>query len=162
MILVVRVALLLVLGAGIVFTGALLDSSAPRTRAHAPPQLPAPGHAEPVVPDEDVIHGAIEAAPFRADRQLPIARYGVSVSAELQSHVEPRPVLSLRGVLWGARPAAILEGVPGTSGQVVLVAGDTVGGLRVKAILPASVTIAGRDTVWVLVLAAPQLPGMPE
>ena len=94
----------------------------------------------------------IAVAPFRGDRRPSHVRFGTNTVLGAESRAA-RPVLGLRGILWGARPLAILEGLPGTEGQMVVSAGDTVGALVVRRIAPTRVVISGMDTVWVLGIA---------
>jgi len=67
----------------------------------------------------------------------------------------PRPVLSLVGVVIGAVPSVVIEGLPGVEGSRVLRVGDVVAGLRVKQISNGRVVIAGMDTTWVLEVREP-------
>ena len=62
----------------------------------------------------------------------------------------PRPNLRLTGIVWGAEPAAILEGVPGSDGPRVMRRGETAGGLNVRRIEQSRVTVTGMDTTWTL------------
>lgn len=95
-----------------------------------------------------------EGAPFRATRTPPIIAYDLA-GPTTPPPVVPMPILLLRGILRGGRGAtAIVEGIPGTSGQVAVQSGDAPGdgSLRVQSIGITSITITGRDTVWRLVL----------
>ena len=67
----------------------------------------------------------------------------------------PKPALALSGIVWGAEPAAVVEGVPGSEGSTVLRRGETVAGLRVMRISPERVVIAGFDTSWTLTVREP-------
>jgi hypothetical protein len=50
---------------------------------------------------------------------------------------------------------ALLDGVPGKSGSVLVHAGDTLAGLRVRSLGPNGITITGFDTTWKLTLKKP-------
>lgn len=66
----------------------------------------------------------------------------------------PKPNLVLAGIVWGREPLAVLEGVPGSSEPRVVLAGDSVGGLRIRSVTRDRVVIVGFDTVWTLQLKA--------
>jgi hypothetical protein len=87
--------------------------------------------------------------PFRLNRQPAMA--GAVSGSSVAAPPAPRPVLLLRGLV-GASPAwqAILEGIPGRAGGVVVSKGDTVGGLRVRRITRDTVIVQGTDTTWKL------------
>jgi hypothetical protein len=59
-----------------------------------------------------------------------------------------RPNLVLRGIIGGPPWSAILEGIPGREGSVVLRRGDTLAALRVRAVRRDTVVIEGADTTW--------------
>jgi hypothetical protein len=59
-------------------------------------------------------------------------------------------VLSLAGIMMGAEPAALVDGLPGTEGTRVLRTGEHVGDFVVRQIAPDRVVIVGRDTTWTL------------
>ena len=67
----------------------------------------------------------------------------------------PKPQLVLTGIVWGALPQAVLEGLPGTSEPHVVRAGDAIGGLRIRHIGRDRVVVAGMDTVWTLAVREP-------
>ena len=68
---------------------------------------------------------------------------------------EPRPQLSLSGIVWSPRPIAVLEGLPNITGSTVMRTGDRTAGVWVKRIGRESVTLEGFDTTWVLKLRNP-------
>jgi hypothetical protein len=95
------------------------------------------------------------AAPFRRSRRLAAERYDArrqATAEQVAVQVPPRPRLALRGVVWGGDTAAVIEGVPGRDAPIVVRAGDTIGGLRVRSISPRRVSLAGLDTTWLLSL----------
>jgi hypothetical protein len=67
----------------------------------------------------------------------------------------PKPKLALVGIVGGPPWVALLDGVPGQNGSVLVHAGDTLAGLRVRALGPKGVTITGLDTTWKLTLERP-------
>jgi hypothetical protein len=54
----------------------------------------------------------------------------------------------LRGIIGGPPWSAILEGIPGREGSVVLRRGDTIAALRVRAVRRDTVVVEGADTTW--------------
>lgn len=96
--------------------------------------------------------------PFRIDHR-PAA---VSYSPELETAAptpaippQPRPVLVLAGTVGGPPWAALVEGIPGREGAVLVRAGDVLGTLTVRSVKRDTVTILARDTVWRLSLKKP-------
>lgn len=67
----------------------------------------------------------------------------------------PRPTLSLAGILFGAQPAALVDGLPGSDGTRVLHVGEHVGDLLVRRVARDHVIIASPDTVWTLRVRSP-------
>lgn len=64
-----------------------------------------------------------------------------------------KPHLVLRGVLGGPPWDAIIEGIPGHEGSVVLSAGQSLGGITVRAVRRDTAYARGFDTTWALPLA---------
>jgi hypothetical protein len=94
---------------------------------------------------------------FRAERHPAPAPYDpVRLAASPPGPpTAPKPVLLLKGLVWGAVPEAVVEGLPGVDGPRVLRVGEGVGGLRVQRIEAGRVVIAGLDTIWILTLRRP-------
>jgi len=67
----------------------------------------------------------------------------------------PKPQLQLSGILWGPEPAALVLGMPGEEGEVVLHRGERRGGIRVASIDPDRVRLEGMDTTWTLTIRRP-------
>jgi hypothetical protein len=82
------------------------------------------------------------------------ARAVQAASGESAPPVE-RPPLALSGIVWGAEPAAIVEGMPGAEGSTVLRRGESSSGIRVARIERARVVLVGRDTSWTLEVREP-------
>jgi hypothetical protein len=90
-------------------------------------------------------------APFRADgRPASIPYDPIRAASPDPSHGAPKPGLSLTGVVGGTAPMAVLEGVPGREGPILLGVGDTIAGLKIRRIKEGFVTVSGMDTTWVL------------
>lgn len=67
----------------------------------------------------------------------------------------PKPILRLVGLVEGARPQALIEGLPGVESGRALTRDESVAGLRVAEISRGYVRVVGMDTVWVLTLRRP-------
>lgn len=88
--------------------------------------------------------------PFRLDRSPAPSTIGdlPAVDPGLPPPPPPfRPQLSVSGMV-GPPWAAILEGVPGRDGGVVVRGGERLGELRVRSVSPAAVVVSGPDTTW--------------
>jgi hypothetical protein len=104
----------------------------------------------------DVTHAAaalVATDPFRAARHpSPIA-----YRADLEGAPPPpmraqRPALAISGIIGGPPWSAVLEGVPGREAGTVVQSGDTLGGLKVRAVKRDTVVITGMDTTWRLIV----------
>jgi hypothetical protein len=62
----------------------------------------------------------------------------------------PRPALGLVGIVGGPSWIALVEGIPGREGGVVLRVGETTGGIRLDAVHGDTARLSGFDTTWVL------------
>ena len=116
-----------------------------------------PGRAEP----ESLSVAAelvTESDPFRLDRRPADAPFGADVDGAVATPPAPthvNPNLALSGIIGGPPWVAVIDGVPGHDGSVLLHVGDTLGELRVRAISGTTVTITGSDTTWKLTLKRP-------
>ena len=123
---------------------------------------PAWGAALPLrsLPDSDSVSTLIarvtEADPFRLARHPSAVAYrsGVDPNAPAPPPppVPPKPPLAVAGIVGGPPWAALLDGVPGHDGSVLVHPGDTLGQLTVGAVRPGQVVITGLDTTWRLSL----------
>jgi hypothetical protein len=96
--------------------------------------------------------------PFRLDRRPADVPVGTPAPATTPPGSEPdaaRPNLALSGLVGGPPWVALLEGVPGHEGSVLLRAGDTLGGIKVRAVSATTATISGFDTTWKLTVKRP-------
>ncbi|MGH7658702.1 MAG: hypothetical protein ACREL6_10755, partial [Gemmatimonadales bacterium] len=96
--------------------------------------------------------------PFRPERAPSAVPYTPTrpESEEMAMDASPaKPVLVLTGIVWGAEPAAIIEGLPETDGARLVHPGDVVGALRVRRIAPDQVLMSGLDTTWNLTVRTP-------
>jgi len=104
--------------------------------------------------DADALASALAATdPFRASRHpSPVAYRPELDGAPPPPPRPPRPGLAISGIIGGPPWSAVLEGVPGRDGGAVVRAGDTLGGLRVRAVRSDTVVITGMDTTWRLIV----------
>lgn len=139
------------------FAGALfVRPSVPQEQE--PPALgssfPSGGPVAVASPDS-VIEAAVRAAPFRSSRTPARLRFGER-PPESTPTARQVPQLVLTGLVTGSVQRAVIEGLPGIEGARILGAGDTAGGIRLRAIRHGRVTLSGFDTVWVLSLTEPR------
>ena len=88
--------------------------------------------------------------PFRLDRKPAAVAFGaMPAMAPAHATPAPRPALLLSGV-FGPPWQAVLEGIPGKQGSVVVRAGDAFGELRIRSIRRDTVVVQGADTTWKL------------
>jgi hypothetical protein len=111
----------------------------------------------------EVLHEAVRTASdgnlFRPERRAAdTATAGPSDGSQADGAPppSPKPQLVLRGLLGGPPWDAILEGVPGREGEVVVRPGDVVGGLTIRAIRRDTVIVTGADTTWRLTIGRPK------
>lgn len=108
--------------------------------------------------DQGLVQRAIERPLFRADRHAPAASYDPERPVVSETPTEPplpKPLLVVSGIVWGDKPAAVVEGLPGIEGPVVLRLGESVAGVGVVAIQAGRVVIRGLDTTWRLTVREP-------
>lgn len=127
-----------------------------------PPRVHAASRpVEAPVPDQRIdslLRRAADAAPFRAARQPPAVPFNPAAADEPAApppSSAPRPMLVLSGIVWGASPAAVLEGLPETEGPRVVRRLDRVGALTVRRIERDRVIVTGLDTTWTLRVREP-------
>ncbi len=108
--------------------------------------------------DRRSVERAIARPAFRADRRAPSRGYDPEQALRPDppaAPLVPKPTLAITGIVWGEEPAAVVEGVPGTEGSVVLRPGDSAAGLRMVRIQGDRVVIRGMDTTWQLRVREP-------
>ena len=94
--------------------------------------------------------------PFRVGRTL--APVGFSPNPVEPSYAPPdppKPVLLLTGIVWGAEPSAVIEGLPGIEGGRLMRPGDVAVGIRLQRITAGHVVLSGMDTTWTLSVRRP-------
>jgi hypothetical protein len=90
--------------------------------------------------------------PFRLMRSPASARFDPVTNAPgaPPPPMPPRPALSLAGIVMGAEPSALVEGIPGSDRPRLLRIGERAGDFLVRQITAERVIIAGHDTTWTL------------
>ncbi len=149
------IGVLLALGAGVVTA----HQRSAQLWAAATPTVLSVIAAAPTRPARDTLESAVDEI---ADRNLFRPE---RTSAEQHPSTQPtmpmampqppssKPRLVLRGVLGGPPWDAIIEGIPGHDGSVVLRAGQSLGGITVRAVRRDTAYARGLDTTWALPLA---------
>jgi hypothetical protein len=99
-------------------------------------------HAATVATDADLFRFARHPSPVEYDPELE--------GAPPPPLRPPKPVLQVTGIVGGPPWEAVLEGVPNRDGSVLVHSGDTLSGLRVRAVRRDTVIIQGMDTTWTL------------
>ncbi|MGE0355144.1 MAG: hypothetical protein AB7Q69_18170 [Gemmatimonadales bacterium] len=95
--------------------------------------------------------------PFRMERApAPVAFSAIPPEDAAPAPAPPpKPNLVLSGLVWSARPEAVIEGFPGVEGPRVVRPGDVIGAFRIRRITRKEVTVTGMDTTWVLRVREP-------
>ena len=89
--------------------------------------------------------------PFRLDRRPSATAYSPGLETGPPPPPRPpRPPLAVTGIVGGPPWEALVEGIPGRAGSVLVRRGDTLSGLRVRSISKDTVRITGMDTTWKL------------
>ena len=93
--------------------------------------------------------------PSRSPAQLLYDPSQTSNGAPPAAGAPAKPRLVATGILWGPRPEAVIEGVPGIEGPRVVRAAEVLGKLRIQRIERDRVVITGFDTTWALTVREP-------
>lgn len=118
---------------------------------HRTPPLLAPSY-----PAESLSVGIVSRDLFRTGRHPAAIAYDLLRGDQaVVTDPTPKPLLTLVGIVMGEERAALIEGIPGTEGAMVVRIGDHIGGLRVRSIEAAVVRLVGMDTMWVLSVREP-------
>jgi hypothetical protein len=133
-------------------------STARALAASRPGILPAVETA-PARPSTDSLESAVEDIadrnlfrPERASAEVP-AQGPSPIQMGMPVPPSTKPRLVLRGVIGGPAWEAIIEGIPGHDGSVVLRAGQSVGGVTLRSVRKDTAYARGFDTTWALPLA---------
>lgn len=130
----------------------MVTARAPRAELHGEVTAAKPRATSTASMMRDIEDAAVslpETDPFRAARRpSPIAYAPDRVGGPPPPPRAPRPGLSVSGIIGGPPWSAVLEGIPGQQRSTVLHPGDTLGGLRIRAVRRDTVVITGLDTTW--------------
>jgi hypothetical protein len=129
-------------GAGAAVVGFQVSLDPPSDHGEFPTETAAQIAAAPTYALDSVV---IQRNVFRSDRRPAPARYQPGGQAP---PLEPRPPLSVAGVVLGRIRAALLRGLPGVDGVRVLAEGETAAGVRVLRVADTVVVVTWRaDTL---------------
>jgi len=97
----------------------------------------------------------VESDVFRLDRRPAALAYGSSpdtlANRPVPAPAPPRPALVLVGIV-GPPWRALVDGIPGHDGSVLLHAGQVMAGLRVREVTATGASISAADTTWHLAI----------
>jgi hypothetical protein len=110
----------------------------------------------PLEPDS-LVHLIVVRDPFRVTRRPSDVVYDPVRLAQPATPPPSKPLLALVGIVWdnGRDPTALVEGLPSVDGPRPVRQGESIAGLRVKAIKLDRVVIIGLDTTWTLTVREP-------
>jgi hypothetical protein len=103
---------------------------------------------------ESAVASIVSRNMFSTERR-PMPAVKPPVAAEQRSIIPSKPQLVLRGLIGGPPWDALLEGVPGREGSVVLRGGRTIMGFRLTIVRNDTAYIEGMDTLWTLTVRRP-------
>jgi hypothetical protein len=152
----IRVALMLVALAGALVGWLLATRPFERRSPAITARPPAPSHARlgaDVRALDSVADATAARTPFRLSRTPAAVAYDPERGATPPPVIQlapPKPTLSLAGIVWGAQPTAVVEGLPGIAMTLAVRQGDRIGALTIWRIRPDQVVINGMDTTWTL------------
>lgn len=98
---------------------------------------------------------AAETDPFRLERHPSAVPYKPGFEGAPPPPPPPRPPrpnLALSGTIGGPPWAALIEGMPGREGSILVRQGDLLGDFRIALVTRDSVIVEGADTTWNLKL----------
>ncbi len=97
----------------------------------------------PVEAQDGVDSVVVQRNAFRSDRRPALVPY--DPSGQAPPPAEPRPSLSVAGVVLGRTRAALLRGLPGVDGARVLAEGEAAAGVRVLRVADSTVVVTWRS-----------------
>lgn len=91
---------------------------------------------------------------FRLERKPATVAYSIIPGAFIAAAAPMTPAIriALQGTIGGPPWHAIISGVPGHDGTIVVSAGDTLGGVLIRRINRDSVTVRVKDSTWTVTL----------
>jgi hypothetical protein len=105
------------------------------------------------LPDDSLAAAAalvVQSDPFRVSHQPATQNFGAASDALMPAPPRAaRPPLLLQGVVGHpGRWEAVVAGIPGREGGIVVRVGDTLAGLRIRRIDHDTVIVVAADTIW--------------
>lgn len=93
--------------------------------------------------------------PFRLERKPSLVAFSVTQTGVLPPPMVQQPAvqIALRGTIGGPPWHAIISGIPGHDGTIVVASGDTIGGVAIKDVSQSGVTVRVRDSSWTVNLS---------
>jgi hypothetical protein len=151
-----------VLEAGLAVLTLTLTAAAVRRAAgtellNAPVPVPPAAHKAAPYPSAAALDRArtnlIEENPFRINRLPGLVRVGQPLEQTVASVSPariaiPRPQLTVRAIVGGPPWSALVEGLPNTSGSVVVRTGEAFDWITIGDITRDTLVAAARDTAW--------------
>lgn len=110
--------------------------------------------------DEDTLTAAaertVQSDPFRADRHPASVPFSMTPAGSSAPLIPAGPPLriALRGTIGGPPWRAILSGIPGHDGTVLLSPGDSLGGILVRRVTRDSAVVRLKDSTWAVAIAS--------
>ncbi len=91
---------------------------------------------------------------FRLERKPATVAYSVTPTGFIAPSAQTTPTIriALQGTIGGPPWHAIISGVPGHDGTIVVSAGDTLGGVAIRRVNRDSVTVRVKDSTWTVTL----------
>ena len=134
--------------------------ASPLVRVVVPPRVgvaPSAALAHAPLQPDSLVAALVGRDPFRLTRRPAAFLYDPVRLGQPGAPPSPKPVLAVVGIVWdnGRDPTALVEGLPGGEGARPIRQGETIAGLRVKAIRSDRVEITGLDTTWILTVREP-------
>jgi hypothetical protein len=122
-----------------------------------PPMVRVGSVNAPTLPNADSLDDAaatiVANNPFRLSNKPASARFTTGVPGVPQS-APARPQLTLKAIIGGPPWSAIVEGIPGEAGGIVVASGMTFDKLHIRGITRDTVVLQGSDTTWKLTMKA--------
>jgi len=148
-----------VVAGGVALVGSAFAPVVTRTSPAALRRPSPPSAALSSYPVDSLARVAVSRDVFRSGRRPGSVAYDPQrAAAPVEVTQPPKPVLTLLGLVAGAEPTAVIEGLPGVEGSRVVRVGDAVAGIKVQSIAGDHVRLVGMDTVWVLRVREPWKP----
>ncbi len=93
--------------------------------------------------------------PFRLERKPANVAFSVAPSSVVGVPLPSGPPvrIALQGTIGGPPWRAIVSGIPGHDGTIIVSSGDTLGGVTVRRVDKGGVTVQVKDSTWTVTLA---------